>query len=221
MAINILVVDDDKKVVERLIGGLKRADKEGFIGEYRVDDEITQNDILENYNPKDKFGISFDVVLIDYQLGCTFTGVLVSAWISLIMNVPRLTLTTANYSGSPEYFNGSILKRDITDNPQKVLEYLNDRITNYDSSSWLEKQHQILVNQYQNLLMREDAEQLANIENLLDRFEKIIDSKQEESIKRSIEIEKQSSEFNSRMEATQKTIEELKKQLDTYIKELK
>ena len=221
MAINILVVDDDKKVVERLISGLKRADKEGFIGEYRVDDEITQNDILENYNPQEKFGISFDVVLIDYQLGCTFTGVLVSAWISLIMNVPRLTLTTANYSGSPEYFNGSILKRDITDNPQNVLEYLKDRITNYDSSSWLEKQHQILVNQYQTLLTREDTEQLANIESLLDHFERIIDSKQEANIKRCIEIEEQSSKFNSQMEATQKTIEELKKQLDTYIKELK
>ena len=113
------------------------------------------------------------------------------------------------------------LFENVTDNPQDVLEYLKDRITNYDSSSWLEKQHQILVNQYQTLLTREDTEQLANIENLLDRFERIIDSKQEENIKRSIEIEKQSSKFNSQMEATQKNIEELKKQLDTYIKELK
>lgn len=33
MAINILVIDDDRKMAERLMRGLQRADKENVLGE--------------------------------------------------------------------------------------------------------------------------------------------------------------------------------------------
>lgn len=65
MSINILIIDDDKKSVERLINSLRRADKSNIIGECIVDDSVIYEDNIEKYNPM-KFGVQFDVLLVDY-----------------------------------------------------------------------------------------------------------------------------------------------------------
>lgn len=225
MPINILVIDDDKKIVQRLMNNLKRADSNGLIGKIEVDDSITQGGDLENYDPKEKYGIDFNVVLIDYQLGCTFTGILVSAWMSLKMSkIPRVALTTAPYAGGPSYFTNSFLKRDITDSPQKVLEELIACIEDFDSTKWLEEQHTLLVEQYQSLLKRKsgsECELLTNIEILLDKFEKILDSKQEERIKMAFAFEEKRGDLLVKLSENEKKISSLHDQLEQYIKELK
>lgn len=85
-AINILVIDDEKDTIENLMRMLKRKDKLNKIGEIIVDDSML-NDIksLEEYNIN-KYGVVFDAILIDYQLGCGFSGALVSAWMLIQKN---------------------------------------------------------------------------------------------------------------------------------------
>ena len=50
MAINILVIDDDRKMAERLMRGLQRADKENILGEIQVDDSVIKLETVENYD---------------------------------------------------------------------------------------------------------------------------------------------------------------------------
>ena len=222
MSFNILVIDDDKTVVERLMKNLKRADEADVIGEIRIDDSLAKESELENYDPTNKFGIKFDVVLIDYQLGCTFTGILVSAWMSLIMKVPRITLNTAPYPGGTNYFNDFILKREITDTPTEVLQKIIGCIENYDEAKWLEEQHKLLVQQYQRILKEKTGTPnslLANLENLLDKFEKIIDSKQEATIKQVLATEEKNEEFLTKLQNNEMKIKSLKEQLEKYIEE--
>lgn len=66
MAINILVIDDDRKMAERLMRGLQRADKENVLGEIQVDDSVIKLETVENYDIS-HFETTFDVALIDYQ----------------------------------------------------------------------------------------------------------------------------------------------------------
>lgn len=225
MSINILVIDDDKKIVKRLMNNLKRADTNGLIGQIEVDDSITQDGDLENYDPTEKYGLNFDVVLIDYQLGCSFTGILVSAWMALKMSkIPRIALTTAPYTGGPSYFTNAFLKRDVADCPEKVLEELMQCIEKFDSVKWLEQQHKMLVQQYQLLLSTcsgTEENTLTNIEILLDKFEKILDSRQEEKLKEAFLLEKTSEDFLTQINNNESEIKALKKQLEQYIGELK
>lgn len=174
MAINILVIDDDRKMAERLMRGLQRADKENVLGEIQVDDSVIKLETVENYDIS-HFETTFDVALIDYQLSSSFTGILVSAWIALYLQIPRLTLTTASYPGNPAYFNGSILKNEITDSPEVVIQRILECVENYNSELWLAKQHQELVAEYQHMLDDDgltNQEELKSIEHILDRFEK-------------------------------------------------
>ena len=85
-------------------------------------------------------------------MSSSFTGILVSAWIALYLQIPRLTLTTASYPGNPAYFNGSILKNEITDSPEVVIQRILECVENYNAELWLAKQHQELVAEYQHML---------------------------------------------------------------------
>ena len=120
------------------MNNLKRADDSQIIGTIEVDDSITQLDTIEKYDVS-HFGTTFDIALIDYQLTCSFTGILVSAWIALYLGIPRITLTTAAYPGNPDYFNGSILKNEITDTPREALQKIVECVDHYNSELWLSK----------------------------------------------------------------------------------
>ena len=124
-----------------------------ILGEIQVDDSVIKLETVENYDIS-HFETTFDVALIDYQLSSSFTGILVSAWIALYLQIPRLTLTTASYPGNPAYFNGSILKNEITDSPEVVIQRILECVENYNAELWLAKQHQELVAEYQHKLMQ-------------------------------------------------------------------
>lgn len=223
MAINILVIDDDKRIVMRLMNNLKRADESGVLGIIEVDDDVTKVDTLEKYDIS-HYETAFDVALIDYQLTCSFTGILVSAWIALYLKIPRLTLTTAAYPGNPDYFNGSILKNEITDSPKDVIKRIVKCVDNYNSALWLNKQHQALVFQYQELLKGENPEarpEFSAIQALLDQFEKILDEQQEEKLKKSLLYEQNTNEFIKREEKNEKKLSELNAKLNHYLEEIK
>lgn len=223
MAINILVIDDDKRMAIRLMNNLKRADQSNILGEIEVDDSIKELETVEKYDVS-HYGIKFDVALIDYQLSCSFTGILVSAWIALDLQIPRLTLTTAAYPGNPDYFNGAILKNEITDSPRDIIQRISDCVEDYNADLWLAKQHQALVLQYQALLKDEEnagPQGLSSVEALLDQFEKIIDSRQEEQIKKVLMYEREKDGFIKRKEENEKKLSALYLQLNRYLEELK
>jgi len=223
MAINILVIDDDVRSVKYMMKNLKRADDAGVLGTIVVDDKVTRLDTLEKFDISG-YDITFDVALIDYQLTCSFTGILVSAWIALDLKIPRLTLTTAAYPGNPDYFNGSILKKEITDSPQDVIQRITSCVDSYNAEVWLDKQHQALVSQYQELLKEDGAEsqpEFSEIQTLLDRFEKILDAQQEEKIRGILMYENTTSDFVKRQEENEKKLAELNGKLNHYLGEIK
>lgn len=222
MAINILVIDDDVRSVNYMMKNLKRADGSGVLGTIIVDDKVTKLETLEKFDISG-YNTSFDVALIDYQLTCSFTGILVSAWIALDLKIPRLTLTTAAYPGNPDYFNGSILKNEITDSPCDVIQRITSCVENYNAEMWLDKQHQALVSQYQELLKEEGAEsqpEFSEIQALLDCFEKILDVQQEEKIRGIFMYENSTSDFVKRQEENEKKLAELGRKLNQYLGEI-
>lgn len=133
------------------------------------------------------------------------------------------TLTTAAYPGNPAYFNGSILKDEITDTPEVVIKRIADCVDNYNVELWLTKQHQALVSEYQKLLKDvdfADQQELSSIEKLLDRFEKILDSRQEERIKKSLIYERETDEFIKRQKENEEKLSELHLRLNRYLEEI-
>lgn len=220
MAINILIIDDDKKPVTRLVSNLRRADTNGDLGTIEIDDSIVQLDMVEKYDVS-KYNTVFDVALIDYQLTNSFSGISVSAWIALDLKIPRIALTTAVCPGDPSYFNAAILKREITDNPQAVIQKIIDCVDMYNSDEWLNKQHRLLVEQYHGLLSaNSNTPALTQIEKLLDRFERIIDSHQEADIKKALAHEQQLVSAQKKEQEFDARFAELYSQLQKYQEEL-
>lgn len=213
MAINILIIDDDKRPLTRLVGNLRHADTGNNLGVIEIDDSIVQLDMVEKYDVS-KYNTTFDVALIDYQLTSSFTGILVSAWIALYLRIPRMALSTAAYPGDPSYFNGAILKREITDAPADVIHRIINCVETYNSDEWLNNQHRLLVEQYQSLLQSNDnAPELAQLENLLDRFERILDAQQDSEIKKALAFEQQAVSNQEKAQELGRRFEELYAQL--------
>lgn len=220
MPINILVIDDDKKIVDRLMTILRRADQGHVLGIIEVDDSIVQLNTVEEYNIS-QFNTAFDVALIDYQLTSTFTGILVSAWIALYLRIPRITLSTADYPGDPSYFSASILKREITDAPETVIQRIQECVDTYKSDEWLGRQHRALVKEYQTLLSENNTTQLTQLETILDRFERILDAKQDSKIKACLAYEYSKDSFIEKEKAYEMRFNELYTQLQQYQEALK
>lgn len=220
MAINILIIDDDKRALTHLISNLKRADVGNALGVIEIDDSIVQLDTVEKYDVS-KYDTTFDVALIDYQLTSSFTGILFSAWIALYLKIPRIALTTAAYPGDPNYFNGSILKREITDTPNDVIQRIINCVETYNSDAWLNEQHRLLVEQYQSLLRTNDNSlALAQLENLLDSFERILDAQQEAVIKKASAFEQYAAEQQKKAQSFDQRFEELYAKLQKYQEEI-
>lgn len=220
MAINILIIDDDKRPVTRLVSNLRRADTGNALGVIEIDDSIVQLDMVEKYDVS-KFNTAFDVALIDYQLTSSFTGILISAWIALYLRIPRMALSTAAYPGDPSYFNGSILKKEITDAPTEVIQRIIDCVETYNSDEWLNNQHKLLVEQYHSLLQASNnAPELAQIEELLDRFERVLDVQQDTEIKKILAYEQQTEGYQQKTCDFDKRFATLSQQLQKYQEEL-
>lgn len=220
MAINILIIDDDKRPVTRLVSNLRRADTGNVLGTIEVDDSIVQLDMVEKYDTS-KFNTTFDIALIDYQLTSTFTGILISAWIALHLRIPRMALSTAAYPGDPSYFNGAILKKEITDSPAAVIQHIVDCVETYNSDEWLNNQHKVLVEQYHSLLQaNNNVPQLAQIEGLLDRFERVLDAQQDTEIKKILAYEQQTGAYQQKTCDFDKRFADLSLQLRKYQEEL-
>ncbi len=221
--INLLVIDDDKKAVERAMRHLKRHDVDGVLGKCIVDDSIMGKKI-EDYCPSTQ-PIKFDAVLIDYQLiGQQFTGILVSAWMTLQLGIPRIALTTATYNGPRNYFDEFIRKDEINDNPEQVIHKVISCIENFNYSKWLNTQYIELVSEYSELLLRaeEDSlipheiEQLKILETILDKYDRILDTRQDERVKEKMEYLKTQELFRAqelkheeKMQALQSKLEQL------------
>ncbi len=230
MAINILIVDDDKPMLESLVKTLRGADRNNVIGKCIVDDSFSENDNIENYDPM-KHGVNFDIVLVDYQLNCSFTGMLAAAWIAIQLKIPKMTLTGGKYCGPESYFDGFIEKDEINDSPEDVIERIERVVMNFNAQKWLEKQHDNLVQEYHELLDEKEkvknafykSNELKALERLLDKFDKIIDEKQSEHIKEHMilidneeEFRKQEKEYLDRIAIRESKIDEYIKKLEEY-----
>ena len=204
---------------------LKDNDSLNQLGECIVDDAILSEPNLESFDVG-RYGIDFDVVLIDYQLGSKFTGILVSAWIALQLHVPRLTLTSGVYPGKKEYFNGFILKDEITDNPHGVITRIADNITSFSYIDWMNTQYQYLVDHYQTMLRDKkqkrfnpsDQAELDSLEKILDKFEKLIDDKQELLIKEKEQYLQHQNEYAKKDADYHDKMMDLRKQLNDALR---
>ncbi len=227
--INILVIDDEIKIVQRLMKALERKDFNKQIGTIIVDDSMLGDQSLEQYDAY-AHETQFDIVLIDYQLGCSYTGILVSAWMMLHLRIPRMTLTSGPYPGPKDYFDGYIMKDEIIDKPDEVISRIINCVESFNYNVWLEKQYEQLVDQYSKLIVDDadfqlnivEKENLNSLIRLLDKFEKILDVDQEEKIKLKMEyinnqnsfIEKEkaySTEIMNKQKELQETLEALKR----------
>lgn len=228
--INILVIDDEKDSIENLMRMLKRKDKQNKIGQIVVDNSMLIDiKSLEGYNISN-YGIDFHAILIDYQLGCGFSGALVSAWmLAQKIKAPRITLTGAQYPGPKEYFDENILKDEITSDAQDVIDRIVACVESFNYDKWLVEQYDHLVKEYTQLLKDEQNGRLTNyekvnlksLEQLLDKFENIIDNKQNETIKLKYKVLEEKSSF---MDKNVKYLSELEKkedELNQLIKDLK
>jgi CheY-like chemotaxis protein len=227
--INILVIDDEKDSIENLMRMLKRKDKLNKIGEIIVDDSMLKDvKSLEEFSLS-KYDIKFDVILIDHQLGCGFSGALVSAWM-LIQKIraPRITFTGAEYPGPKEYFDENIIKDEITTNAQDVINRIVSCVENFKYDEWLVTQYDQLVNEYTKLLKEDQSGSLSytektnleSLESILDKFESIIDSKQNEFIKlryKALEVKgdftKKNNEFLSQLEVKEREMNQIIEEL--------
>jgi hypothetical protein len=226
--INILIIDDEKTYVERLMGELKRKDKQNRVGSIIVDNSMLDEQSLEQYDAS-SHNLKFDIVLIDYQLGCSYTGILVSAWMMLHLKVPRMTLTSGPYPGPKDYFNGHITKDEITDKPNIVINRIIKCVESFNYNSWLEKQYEQLVDNYSKMVSDDnnlianpcENESLKMLTQLLDKYEKIIDVKQEETIKLKLEyINNKIGFINSEKKFNEEMLNK-QRQLQDILKELK
>lgn len=188
--INILVIDDEVESVKTLLDFLKKNDINNEIGVYKIDKDILDCANIETYDVH-KYGIDFQVVLIDYQLNRSFTGILVAAWMMLQLHVPRITLTSAAYPGPKSYFDAFIRKDEISDNPREIIERIVKCVQNFEYEKWLSEQYKELVNAYSLLIKDDENGKLLPVEKynlqqlsiILDKFEKLIDSEQEKQLK--------------------------------------
>lgn len=227
-SINILVIDDETTFVNRLMESLKRKDTKDRIGKVVVDSSMLGDKSLEQYDAS-IHNTKFDIVLIDYQLGCSYTGILVSAWMMLQLQVPRMTLTSGAYPGPRDYFDGYITKDEIIDSPNEVIDRIVSCVETFNYNKWLEKQYDQLVDQYSKMLSDDqdlrlnpcEKENLASLANLLDKFEKIIDEEQEKAIKLKMEYINNQVGFAEKEKVYNQELYEKQKQLQETLKELK
>ena len=225
--INILVIDDNKREVERLFKIIKKADINNIIANYVIDDAITKLGNLEEYNPNN-YGIDFDVLLVDYQLNCSFSGALAAAWIMLQKPMPKFTLTTGVYPGPQEGFDGFILKNDLLNKPEEFITQILCAVESFNSKQWLEKQHEQLVGEYQRLLDDKqqgrangaDEEKIVILEKILDKIEKVLDVEQERIIKEKRLILDDEKSFRERINQQNEKMDELDKKLEEYLERL-
>ena len=226
--INLLVIDDDKKAVERAMKHLKRNDIEDILGEYIVDDSIMNTDKVEDYCPS-TYPVEFNAVLIDYQLiGQKFTGILVSAWMALHLGIPRIALTTATYNGPSNYFDEFIRKDEIIDNPQNVIYRISSCVENFNYTQWLETQYKELVDKYNELLVRSEQvgliapeiQLLEKLEVILDKYERILDAEQEDLIKTKFEYLDSSRDFLEREAKHDDAMKGYQEKLDLMLQQL-
>lgn len=188
--LNLLIIDDEKKSMETYVKLLKREDKDDIIQNIIIDDEFPQSyEQLTDYNFT-KFEMDFDAILIDYQLNVEYSGVWISAWLNLHkINAPRIALTGANYPGNKEFFDEYIVKREITDNPKEVIWKIRNSIENHNHEEWLKKRYLEIVGIYSQRCdslvgdARKEDNSLKMLQKMLNDFEAIIDSKQNELIK--------------------------------------
>lgn len=222
--INLLVIDDEVEKVKRLINRLKKNDDNGVLGECIVDDSILKIGKPENYSPY-QYGVRIDAVLIDYQLNQQFTGILVSALMMLQLPVPRITLTSGDYNGPPSYFNEFIRKDEIPDHPKEVIKRIVECIEEFNYEIWLENQYKELVMEYDFLLKEDEKrglihaekENLKQLEAILDKFDRVLDSEQELKVKEKLNYLHSKEDFAKKEEKYLQKMEELNCKLEQQL----
>lgn len=216
MAINILVFDDEQKKTQRLLNFLKKKTGDN------IDNILVESNLeienLEHFS-FDLIPFAIDVVMIDYQLNCKFTGVTLSA---LMLNqkykVPRISLSSALVDDANFQFEASLLKTEINNNPYKVLEKILITIENFKKNEWIDKEYEKICDEY--LKYREtnsNDEYIEKLEELLDKFESATNIKLKESIEKTNELKKELDDEEKNIKCQ---IEELNLKIDRLLKEI-
>lgn len=181
MPINILVFDDCYQQTNRLLKRLK-SESDGYIDNYYIIDNFDIGK-LEQFS-FDLLPYEIDVVMIDYQLNCEFSGVILSA---LMLNqkykVPRFSLSSAKVTDQNFKFEASLLKNDISKNPLKVINIIKTTIEEFQKNDWLENEYKKVWKEFLSIKSIDpESEYLSELESLLDKLESVSNIKLRESI---------------------------------------
>lgn len=223
--INLLVVDDEIEEVERYIKRLKENDVNDILGNCFFAKELPNDvsdiekyDVLKSASVDDVSSIS--AVLIDYDLGKTYSGTLLSAWLMLKNRcIPRIAFTTRKYSGENADFDGYIEKRDIIIDPEKIISTIINTINKFNMDEWLQLKYEEFVRIYSELtikkisnnISKEEVDMLALIVKILDSLDKQLDREIERSINIKLNL---SEEKNEKLDELENTIDELGKKVE-------
>lgn len=190
MPINILVFDDSYSQTNRLLKRLKD-NSNGYIDNFCIIDNFDIGK-LEQFT-FDSLPYEIDVVMIDYQLNCEFSGVTLSA---LMMNqkyrVPRISLSSAKVIDSNFKFEASLLKNNISKDPIEVINIIKTTIEEFKKNDWLENEYKKVYEEFLSIKSIEpDSKYLKELEALLDKLENVSNIKLRETIEKTNNIKQE------------------------------
>lgn len=226
--INLLIIDDEVEEVERYIKRLKANDENKLIQEcFFVNTlpmdvgDIEKFDIMKCANIKEDTIIN--ALLIDYDLGKSYSGTLLSAWLMMKNRcVPRIAFTTKKYTGGNTDFDGYIEKRDIISNPKKIINTIVDSISKFNMNEWLSVKYKEFVTIYGELTLKKinnkiSKEEIATLElvaKILDSLDKQLDREIENSIAVKLML---SQRKDNEITTLENTIEELDGKIEAIL----
>jgi hypothetical protein len=218
--INLLIIDDEVDEVQRYIKRLKLNDDNKIIKECYFANKLPVGvEDIENFDIIRSANIDEDTIinalLIDYDLGKSYSGTLLSAWLMMKNRcIPRIAFTTKKYTGGNTDFDGYIEKRDIISNPKKIISTIIDTISKFNLNEWLSlKQNefvtiysQLTLKKLNNSISKEEIITLELISKILDSLDKQLDREIENSIAIKLKL---SEKRNDNISELEKDIEEL------------
>lgn len=220
--INILVFDDETKLTERAVKKLKRVAPQTFDKIY-VTCLKNEINVLENLSFDNIEGLNFipDVILIDKEIQCQFTGILISSCLlNLNTKIPRISLTGAELDENDKRkFDESITKTELSNSPLSVAKKIENVVLYLDKKNWIYSQYEYILNEYNLATERGETDKIGIIDNILNKLESLIEKEMEVKIEATRKMMSKYDEEYKKIEDLDNKIVELLEKLNMRLDE--